>query len=342
MFTSRVKSLCVATMAIAFLAGCSTEKAHVSVTYTLEPSKGLPAGMTSISIMDSKVNEVTDTKWSELAANQIQDLLQRAVDQYHVDLKIADRKHLSEGLAEQDLAAAGITQGRGGNVGMGGQVMDVQGIIESEINVKVDAQRGRQSTISGLSGFGGRHWGGGSVQTREVETVTRNITVQTTFKLVDTVNNRNWVTYAPPPVSNTDRTNASFLFGSSQTEAELMPRDEVIGLAVQRGIIDFVSQIVPCAVTFDMTIVASGNKACVRGVKMLRAGLYSEALSNFKIAMAEGSDHQAAFGAGIASESLKKYDQALSYYRRAYGMKDMESYAAAVKRLSKHMPYIRR
>jgi len=146
----------VVTMAVPTLLGCTSERAIVSVCYVVEPSKGLPPGMNAVAIMDSKVNTATDRKWSELAANSIQARIQQANDRFGANIKIADRKHLAEGLAEQDLAAAGIT-----SESSGGDVMAIHGIIQSEINVKVDTKRGSQTTIAGISGFGGHRRGGG-------------------------------------------------------------------------------------------------------------------------------------------------------------------------------------
>lgn len=331
-------SFAVLAACVSAMLGCATERAIVSISYVVEPSKGLPPGMNSVAIMDSRVNTVTDRKWSELAANSIQARIQDANDKYGANLRIADRKHLAEGLAEQDLAAAGITSG----YSAGGKVMEVRGIIESEINVKVATKRGTQSTISGFGGFGGGRSGGGHIDTREVETVQRSITVQTTFKLVDTVNNRNWITYSPAPYSRSDRTHTSILFGSSQTEAELTPRDEIIGAAVERGIREFVGKIVPCKMEYELPVESSANANCVQGVRMLRAQAYAEALSYFRAAVAENpNDDKAAYAAGVAAEASGDYQAALDYYRRAYGLRASARYKRARDRLFGHIARIR-
>ena len=184
------------------LCGCATQEAWVSVNYVLEPSRGLPTGMKAVSVENAKVNEVTDRRWSELAANRIQDLIQDSNRRFGTNLKVVDRKHLSQGLAEADLAAAGLTESD--SPGHGGKIMAAQGIIQSEINVKVETHHGKQTTISDLWGAGGRGLGAGEIRTREVDTVSRNITVQTTFKLVDAATNRNWITHSPPPTSRCD------------------------------------------------------------------------------------------------------------------------------------------
>jgi len=343
----------VASVAAGWAGGCAEERAWVPVSYVVEPDRGLPPGMNSIAIVDSKVNEVTDQKWSELAANMIQDYIQDANQRLGADVKIADRKHLSDTLGEQDLAAAGVTTSS--KPGQGGKVMEVQGLIQSEINVKVEAHTGKETTISDISLFGGGgsgrgYWGhryregygGVDLDTREVETVARNITVQTTFKLVDTVNNQNWVTYAPPAYSHFDRTTTSPIFGSSKTEAELTPRDQIIGAAVSEGARDFVSRIVPCEMKYEIPVVASGNSNCARGVRMLRADEYGEALSYFKSAIAENpDDDRALFAAGVASEATGDFAGALSYYKKAYACQPNKRYREAKERLSGHIDRIR-
>lgn len=330
----RISKMLLAAIAATVIVGCAGgERAMVPISYVVEPTKGLPPGMRAVAINDSKVNQVTDRKWSELAANQIQDRILAARNKYGIDIDVADRKHLSEGMTEQDLAAAGVTTTS--SPGQGGRVMAIQGIIESEINVKVETHKGKQSTIANITGWGGRGRRGGNVSTREVDTISRNIVVQTTFKLIDTVNNRAWITYSPEPYSQSDKTKTFFLFGSSQTEAELAPRDEVIGAAVNKGVREFVSQMVPCEMQYTMVVDASSNKNSVQGVKMLRSESYTGALTQFKMAIADNpDDDKSVFGAGVACEAMGDFDQALKFYKRAYGIKAEQSYRNAKKRLS--------
>lgn len=341
----RVVTTILSALVMGAFVGCAAERAWVPIAYVLEPERGMPPGMTSVAVMNSRVNEVTDQKWSELAANMIQDLIQDANHRFGAGIKVADRKHLSNVMDEQDLAASGITVSSGS--GQGGKVMDIQGMIQSEINVKVETHRGKATTISDVSGFGGggrgRGYGGGEINTREVETVSRNIIVQTTFKLVDVVNNQNWVTYAPAPYSRRDRTHTSPLFGSAKTEAELTPRDDIIRAAVTKGAREFVSQILPCEMRYDIRVDASMDKNCTFAVKLLRADEFVEALSYFKRAVATNpSDDRALFGAGVAAEASGDYEGALRYYKRAFGMRARPQYGKAKARLARHLGRIRR
>ena len=98
--------VCVALVSV----GCaSTERATLAIEYALNPSKGLPPGMNTVAILDAQVNEVTDRKWSELAANRIQQLIQESNDRFGTNLGVADRKHTGSVMQESDMAAAGLT-----------------------------------------------------------------------------------------------------------------------------------------------------------------------------------------------------------------------------------------
>ena len=257
---------------------------------------------------------------------------------------MADRKHTGTVMNEQDLAAAGLIDSpRAGAVV---KQLGVQGLIMSEINVKVETHKGKGRTISGLSGFGfGGHGSGGgvgSVDTTEAETVSRNITVQTDFKLVDAATQKNWTTHSPKPYRASDKTEVSPFFGSSQTEASLTPRDEIIGAAVEAGARQFVSKLVPCAVRYEVELKSSGQENCVQGVRYLRADMFEEALSQFRMALQEDpEDHRAAFAAGVCCEAMGNYDQALSYYKQAAMAKDRTAYVLAKKRMSENIERIR-
>lgn len=325
--------------------GCaSTERATVAIEYAVNPSKGLPPGMNTVAILDAQVNEVTDRKWSELASNYIQELIQESNDRFGTNLAVADRKHTGSVMQESDMAAAGLTASN--NPGKVAQVLGVQGLIMCEINVKVEKHKGKGTTISGLDVFGGggHGWGygGGGVDTREVEKVSRHITVQTDFKLVDSATSKNWITHSPKPYHQTDKTKISPFFGSAQTEESMTPRDEIIGAAVENGARQFVAKMIPCVVRYEVQVSSSGQENCIKGVAMLRGDMPEEALGQFKTAMVESpDDHRAVFAAGVACEQLGRYDEALKYYKKACMLKNEGDYLQAKKRMSENIGLIR-
>ena len=324
--------------------GCASQQtATVSFSYVVEKEKGLPPGMKTIAIMPAKVGETTDPKWSELSTTVIAALINESRGKYGTEVTVTERRDAKAVFDEGDMKAAGMATGKGGDT----KLIGAEGLLLSNINVKVEKHVGKQRTLSGLDlgGYGGHGWGGGNVnaQTEEVETVTRNMTVQTEFKLIDSANGRVWEHFSPKTYSATDRTKASPIFGSSKTEAELTPQDQIIGSLVERGAREFVSQLMPCRIDVETEVESSGNKNCVEGVKLLRAEAYREAISAFQAAMAEDSnDHRAAYGAGVACEATGQFEAGLKYYNKACAGENNRTYADARDRMKTYGSRIRK
>lgn len=336
---------CVLFGSLFLLGGCaSRETAVVSFSYVVEKEKGLPPGMKTIAIMPAKVGETTDPKWSELSTTVLASLINESRGKFGTDVTVTERRDTKPVFDEADLAAAGMASKKGGKPG---ELIGADGYVLSNINVKVEKHVGKQRTLSGLdiAGFGGHRSGGGRVnaETEEVETVTRNMTVQTEFKLVDATNGRVWEHFSPKTFRATDRTKASPIFGSSQTEAALTPQDQIVGSLVERGAREFVSQLMPCRIDVETEVTSSGNANCAEGVRQLRAEQYLEALTAFKAALAENpNDHQAAYGAGVASEAMGRHDAALTYYKQACAGQDNRIYAEARDRVKAYGGRVRK
>lgn len=344
-YTTLVKVAGLA-LVVSSAVGCGgSEKAIVPISYTLKPTKGLPPGLQTVAVLPAERGPATDEKWSDMTVSIIQHLIQQANDKYGYNLQVADRTETKKVFAESDMVAAGMTP-TSGTLGAPAKVLGVQAFILSKINVKVEKHKGKKRTVDGMSmaAWAGRHWGGGSgsVSTTEVETVTRNMTVQTEFKLTDAKTSKNWATWAPKPYRATEKTKASPFFGSSKTEAELTPRDQIIGTLVERGARDFCSQFIPCEVEYEVEVKSSGNEACQQGVKLLRGDMYAEALAQFRTAITEDpQDHRALFAAGVSCEKLRKCDEALNFYKKAFMQEPEAEYAEAKKRMAENMDRIR-
>lgn len=326
------------------ISGCAgRETAVVNFSYVVEPTRGLPPGMTTLAILPAKLGPGTDPQWSDMSVTIMHSLVNESRSQFGTNVEISDRRDTQVTFDEADLAAAGMSMRRGGSPG---RLQHAQGAILSQIDVKVEKHIGRQRTLSGFSihGGGGRYYrhggwghGGGSIRTREVETVSRNITVQTAFKLLDTSNNRVIEYYSPKTFTATDRTKASPIFGSSRTEAELTPRDRIIATLVERGAREFISRLMPCRMDVETVVEASRNRACARGVRYLRAESYDSARAEFDTALASNpDDHRAAYGAGIACEATGRFADALDYYRQACMGADLRIYREARDRMNNY------
>ncbi|HNQ21886.1 MAG TPA: hypothetical protein PKK06_02215 [Phycisphaerae bacterium] len=323
-------------LGVALVVGCAGgERAVVGFSYVVEPERGLPPGMKTIAVVPAKVGPTTDPKWSDMSSAILLNLVNESRTRFGTDIAVTERRDTQATFDEADLAAAGMSTRTGGQ---GGQLLAADGMILANINVKVEKHAGKQTAISGLdlSGFGGHGWGGGrtAVQTREVETVTRNVTVQTEFKLVDTANGRVWEHYMPATYSGTESTKANFFFGSAQTEAALTPVDRITGALVEQGAREFIARLMKCGIQVTAEVESSANKNCVQGVRLLRAELWDEALASFRLALSENpNDHHAAYGAGLACEASGRFDEAMRYYRQACAGKDDPEYAQARDRV---------
>lgn len=336
--------LSIALGLLAAVTGCASQQtATVSFSYVVEQEKGLPPGMKTIAIMPAKVGETTDSKWSELSTTMLAALINESRGKYGTDVTVTERRDAKAVFDEGDMRAAGMATGKGGDT----KLIGAEGVLLSNINVKVEKHVGKQRTLSGLdiAGFGGHRSGGGRVnaETEEVETVTRNMTVQTEFKLIDSANGSVWEHFSPKTYHATDRTKASPIFGSSKTEAELTPQDEIIGALVERGAREFVSKLMPCRIDVETEVESSGNKNCVEGVKLLRAEAYREAIAAFQAAMAEDpNDHRAAYGAGVACEATGQFEAGLKYYNKACAGQNNRTYADARDRMKTYRSRVRK
>ncbi len=331
----RLTVLCLLSSMALAASGCGGGvTALVPVSYVRQPTKAIPQGLTTVAVLPAECGAATDAKWSDMTASLVHHLIQDGASRHGASLRIADRRETKKVFDEADMAAAGLINS-GGNLGAPAKVLGVEAFVLSKVNIKVEKHSGRKRTIDGMSALSGWRYGGGSVSTSEVETVTRNMTVQTEFKLTDAKTGEVWFHWMPKTYRATEKTKASPFFGSSKTEAELTPRDQIVGTLVERGARDFVSLFLPCQVEYEVEVKCSGNEACTQGVKLLNADMYDDALAQFNMALREDpEDHRAAFGAGVSCEVLGRFSQALDHYKKACYLKARPEYIEAKKRMA--------
>lgn len=298
--------------------GGGGEVAQVNVKYTVQPTMELPRGLDRVAVLDAETTDDAEKKWSELSANMISGLLDQASKRTAKQkITVVDRQNLKKVMAEKDLALSGLIDGA--KAAAASKVLNVQGLIASSIKVKVEKHTGKGRTLSAASVGAWARGGWGSVDTEEVEKVTRNITVQCHFRLLDASNAKVLIDHVSPTLRKTDKTETSPFFGSSKTEAELTPRDKIIGELVEKEVRKFIGQFYPIEVDEVVTVQSSGNDACQAGVRFLAAREYDEAIRMFDqaIAASEGGDKYAAFGKGVAYEAKGDVSKALDAYRTA-------------------------
>jgi hypothetical protein len=173
------------------------------------------------------------------------------------------------------------------------------------------------------------------VETEEVSTVTRVITVRPTFVLLDAVTGRAWDTYAPPPITRKEKGSVSPIFGSGKTEADLTPRDRVIDEAIEAYANDFLQQFFPRDVALKAEVRSSENELCRAGVKLLKSGAHREAIEVLRSAVQEfPDDHRAHFALGVALAATGQIDQALEALDEAIARSRESEYIKVRARLN--------
>jgi hypothetical protein len=240
----------------------------------------------------------------------------------------------------------------GGAAAQAAKLLDVQGIIASKLNIRVEVKEGKARTVSAASvaAWAGHGWGGGagSVDTEEVATVSRNMTVQCSFTLMDATTGEAIVQFSPKPFRKFDNKKPGPVFGSSKTEADLDSVDGIIGELVEQGTREFVSTFVPCQVDNTYELKSGKSEESGKGIRSLRMDDFENAMSFFKAAVAKDpEDHRSVFAMGVTCELMKNWDDALKYYRQAAGMpglddEDQAMYLAAKNRVTDHKDRIRK
>lgn len=349
----------VVVVSLATLAGgCGggKETHNVTISYVLEPTQKLPEGLKSIAILDAGTqmegteDDARAKKWATISADMMEQMIQDSASKFGTGLTIAKRRDTTKVLAEKDLKAAGLTDASG--AAKAGQLLGVQGLITSKLNIRVEVKQGKKSTvdITSIAAAAGHGWGagGGTAQAREADEISRNMTVQCSFTLMDSATSQAIVQYSPKVFQKHDKASPGAVFGSSKSEASLDSVDEMIGELVAEGTREFVSTFVPCQVEYKYFLQSGDSKTSATGVRMLRADAYDGALEQFKAALAENpEDHRSAFCAGVTCELQRNWEGALKYYRQASAMpkvekKEMDMYLAAKQRVAEQKDRIQK
>lgn len=338
--------------------GAKAEKYNVAISYVLEPTEKLPDGLTSVAILDAGAkiegseDQAREQKWATIAADMMERMLQDAGSKYKKDLKVAKRRETAKVLAEKDMKAAGLVDAPA--AAQAAKLLDVQAIITSKLNIQVDVKKSKKTTvdITSVAAAAGRHWGGGggTASAREADAISRSITLQCKFSMVDAATSQSLFDYAPSPFRKVDQKKPGPVFGRSAGEADLDPVDEYIGELVEKGVREFVSMFVPCEMNYSYTLESSSNKSSAGGIAAMRAEDYETAMQRFKAALADeknSNDHRTVFAMGVCSELMGDWDGALKHYKQACAMlevpkDEMDQYLAAKNRVSAHKDRIRK
>lgn len=352
-FAATVMMVVLASLAGMLGCGPSSEECNVTISYVLEPSQGMPEGLKSVAVLDAGVEMAEGDpdaerarKWAKIAADTIEGLLNEAVREHGVDLAVQNRRQTQQVMQEQDLKMAGLVSG--GEAAQAAQLLEVQAIITTQLNISVEKHEGTKTTFDITNIYAGRWGGGGGITPREAKTISRNLTVQCKFNMIDAVSSQAVIEYAPKPFRKMDSEEPGPIYGSDKTEAELDPVDGYIGELVEKGVREFVSQFVPCTVEYAYDLESGSGEGSPDGILALRAEDYERAIALFKTAIQDDpEDHESYFAMGIAYEKMGDYDEAEGAYKRAVSMPGLDDeevvlYKGAMDRVQAHKSRIRK
>ncbi len=184
--------------------------------------------------------------------------------------------------------------------------------------------------------------GGLTLATKDVEEISRHLTVQCSFTLIDAASGQALLQYSPPPMQKHDQKSPDFLFGGAMGAEDLDPVDHFIGELVEQSTREFVSMIVPVQMSCTYELVAR-HSAAEDALRALRADDYAGAMAGLQRELAKYPDEpETLFAMGAVFELMGKPEQALEYYRRTVSSKDVDeddlpTYLGAKDRLSAHM-----
>ncbi|MBI5762771.1 MAG: tetratricopeptide repeat protein [Planctomycetes bacterium] len=361
------------------------EKQVVTVSYVLLPERPLPAEMKTVAVMDSGVESIDGVKgnlrskkWSSIAAELIESMLQTPSVDGESPLTVVQRRATKKILDEQDLKLAGIVEGDSAT--QVGKLLAVNGLIMSKIDIRVDTRRHTKETLDwtrllGQSGLAGgprrdprfrpmpggpregnpyrpQHRppqgpGGADMPTKTIEEISRSLTVQCSFALVDANTGRSIVQFSPPVYQKTDKAKPNFIFGGCVDEADLDPVDLFIGELVERAARDFTGMLAPTRVGFTYEIVGRGKDG-EDAIRAIRADDFSRAVQLFEAAHRDDpKEDQTVFALAVTCELAGDFERALDYYRKVCSMPkvdddDLVVYLAAKDRLASHIGRIAR
>ena len=182
---------------------------------------------------------------------------------------------------------------------------------------------------------------------REVEEISRNLSVQCSFCLVDASSGAAVLRYSTPVIHKTDKKSPDFLFGGCIDESDLDPVDLFIGELVERACREFVGMMAPTRVSYTYEIIGSGKKG-EAAVRASRSDNFREAVELFEAEHREDpKECDTVFAMGVTCELAGDYPRALECYRKLLGMKDVDKddlpmYMSAKNRLTEHMDRIMR
>lgn len=381
-FTWRTQFATASMILAAFLcqfgadAAQAKERQSLAVSYLLAPPRPMPEHVRTVAVIDAGVEsdeerrQSREQKWQEIAADLIESMVQSGSNSgVPGALRVVDRRATRQILAEKDMQLVGIVEGSAAT--NAGKLLAVDALVMSRVKISIDYRRTRSTKIdwTGILGGSGPSRGpayrspyhrgpnnpyqmrpparrsGPGFPTKTIEEISRDLTVQCSFSLIDANTGESIVRYTPPVYQKRDKAKPNFMFGGRVDPSELDPVDHFIGELVERASREFVSLITPVRATYVYSIELRGRDA-EPAVRMLRADDYEGALQALDAAYRKKpKESDYIFTMGLISEIMGRPDRALDFYRQTVSAKKvdkdkLDTYMSAKDRLTEHMDRI--
>ncbi len=332
-------------------------KDMMELAYVEKALVGLPPGLKAIAfipfsqaIQDKEgVFSAREKKMGDEITAAIAQRMQEVSRQFNIPLNIVDRESVAAIMKEKDLADAGLTQED--KALQLGKLANAQAICYGRMSIDVHKEEGVSKTFRPVFSTGERvtvHRDpyrphrrvitreptiNGGIQSEPVRQIRRTITVSATVKLVSIATGKSIVTFNRRLMETAERKPSLFM-GEDAQEIQLRPEDETIERLFNAMVDEFVAQLLPHEVRFEVKVAGPKAKLAKTAAKFLQAGNYDKAIELFRESLeSKPDDHAAHYDLGIAYEISGQPKKALECYERAYSLKDQDIYLEAVQRI---------
>ncbi|NLX22460.1 MAG: tetratricopeptide repeat protein [Phycisphaerae bacterium] len=309
-------------------------KPTIHIEYT-EPAKvGLPENLTSIAILpftqaiEDKENVYTDRerKWGDHIIAAVAAKMQEYARDFDMPLKLADRESVAAIMKEKDLADAGLAEEN--QALQLGKLAQTQAICYGKVVISIDSVEGQVKTVEFRPGGYGV-----APSTTYKKRIKRTINTAVDFKLVSVANGRSIHTFASNRSQTVDLKPGAIM-GKDYDEADLQPETDAIGAMLTELVDEFVAQILPHKVAYDVPLADPKKKMAKSATRLLRSGEYQDAIELFQRSLTEeDDDHRAMYNLAVTYEVSGGLPKALDYYKMAFADKDEEMYLAGLTRV---------
>jgi hypothetical protein len=267
-----------------------------------------------------------EKKWGDEIIAAIAQKIQESSREFELPLKVVERESVAAIMKEKDLIDAGLAEEN--KAVQLGKLAKAQAICYGRVVIDIRTVEGQSKTLKFYPGRRSMN-----VHSEPVKRIKRTISVSATVKLVETATGKSIITFNRRS-SQTADLKPGMLMGEDAQEINLRPEEDVIERLITTIVDEFVGQIVPYEVRYEVKIVKPKGKLAKGALKYLRIGEYEKAENLFREGLeVKPDDHGAWYDLGLIYEIKGNLKEAQKCFMRAYNGKEEDVYYRAVKRV---------